>query len=153
MCVGRRRWPTWHAWHCYYLRISYSFGGVLKSWRLLSQQLLRKLWMEILLRSTTYCVDYVFPEERIMVVLVQVLKMSKVSYRKLYICGEDIIYFLPRKNKAVLFLFCHSSVKFMKCKCEVYVLSIFALTLERNRSLLLSTEQFFKVSVYIPFAY
>jgi len=27
-----------------------------------------------------------------MVVLVQVLKMSKVSYRKLYICGEDIIF-------------------------------------------------------------
>lgn len=83
----------------------------------------------------------------------QVLKMSKMSYGKLYICTEDIIHFLPWKNKAVLFLFCHSSVKFMKCKCEVYVLCIFALTLERNRSLLLSTEQFFKVSVYIPFAY
>lgn len=42
----------------------------------------------------------------------------------------------------------------MKCKSEVYILCIFALTLERNRSLLLlSTEQFFKVSVYIPFAY
>lgn len=49
----------------------------------------------------------------------------------------------------MLFLFCHTRVKGMKCKSEVYVLCIFALTLERNRSLLLSTEQFFKVSVYI----
>lgn len=63
------------------------------------------------------------------------------------------MYYLPWTNKAILFLFCHTSVKFMKCKSEVYVLCIFALTLERNRSLLLSTEQFFKVSVYIPFAY